>query len=98
MPHFLATKLAAFESRGGGDPLGSHDLEDLVRVVDGRASIVEEFQSAPADLRSFVSTSLSSVTSDRYFQEAMPGYFGSGTTAVDRARLVSGRLSKMIAV
>ena len=97
-PHFLATKLAAFESRGGGDFLGSHDLEDLIRVVDGRPGLVEELQSAPAELRSFVSMGLSSITTDRFFQEAMPEYFGSGTTAVDRARIVSGRLQKMIAV
>ncbi len=42
-PHFLATKLAAFESRGGGDFLGSHDLEDLVRVVDGRPASLKSF-------------------------------------------------------
>jgi len=35
-PHFIATKLEAFAIRGGGDALASDDLQDIVRVVDGR--------------------------------------------------------------
>jgi hypothetical protein len=33
---FVATKLEAFASRGGGDFLTSHDLEDVLNIVDGR--------------------------------------------------------------
>lgn len=36
-PCFVATKLVAFGDRGKGDFYGSHDLEDVVTVVDGRA-------------------------------------------------------------
>jgi hypothetical protein len=35
-PYFLATKLEAFDGRGSGDYLTSHDIEDLVAVIDGR--------------------------------------------------------------
>jgi predicted nucleotidyltransferase len=35
-PYFLACKLAAFRSRGEGDYLMSHDMEDIVAVLDGR--------------------------------------------------------------
>jgi predicted nucleotidyltransferase len=37
-PHFLATKIEAFHGRGRGDFAVSHDLEDLVFVIDGRAA------------------------------------------------------------
>lgn len=94
--HFLATKLAAFEARGGGDVIASHDVEDIVRVVDGRPSVAAEFQNAAAELRTFVSRGLTAVMTDRYFGEAMPGFFGSGSTANARARLVEGRLKAMI--
>lgn len=36
-PYFCATKIEAFRGRGKGDYLASHDLEDLITVVDGRA-------------------------------------------------------------
>ena len=42
--YFCATKLEAFVGRGKGDYLSSHDLEDLVAVIDGRAEIVEEIR------------------------------------------------------
>jgi predicted nucleotidyltransferase len=38
-PFFIATKLEAFKGRGMGDFLGSHDLEDLVSVFDGRETL-----------------------------------------------------------
>ena len=44
--YFLATKLAAFYGRGQGDFLMSHDIEDIVAVLDGRPEIVEDIQQA----------------------------------------------------
>jgi hypothetical protein len=41
-PYFLATKLEAFQSRGKGDVFASHDLEDVIAVIDGRPAITEE--------------------------------------------------------
>ena len=48
-PVFLATKLEAFRGRGQGDFLFSHDLEDLMAVVDGRAALVEECRLSPPE-------------------------------------------------
>jgi predicted nucleotidyltransferase len=53
-PFFLATKLEAFKGRGKGDFFASHDLEDLISVVDGRAALVAEVQAGVADLRSYL--------------------------------------------
>ena len=39
-PYFLATKIEAFRGRGRGDFLASHDLEDLIFVIDGRAAML----------------------------------------------------------
>ena len=42
--YFCATKLEAFAGRGKNDYQSSHDLEDLMAVVDGRAELVEEIR------------------------------------------------------
>jgi len=52
-PYFLATKLEAFASRGRGD-YTHHDMEDIVTVVDGRESIVEEVLAGDEELRGFL--------------------------------------------
>ena len=50
-PFFIATKLEGFKGRGKGDFLGSHDLEDMISVVDGRATLVKEVRAGAAEFR-----------------------------------------------
>ncbi len=51
---FLATKWVAFETRGAADPMSSHDLEDLITVVAGRPTVIDELREAPSDVQSFI--------------------------------------------
>jgi hypothetical protein len=53
-PAFLATKWAAFENRGNDDALMSQDVEDIIRVVAGRASLLDEMHAADTELRTYV--------------------------------------------
>ena len=52
--YFLATKLEAFRARGQDDVRGSHDLEDVLTVIDGRPEIIEEVSSASKDVRDYI--------------------------------------------
>lgn len=53
-PIFLASKWAAFDGRGGGDLLGSHDIEDIIAVVVGRAEITSEVELADREIRGWL--------------------------------------------
>jgi predicted nucleotidyltransferase len=53
-PHFPATKFEAFNDRGGRDVYLSHDLEDIIAVVDGRAELADELVRAGTDVRAHV--------------------------------------------
>ena len=44
-PYFLATKIEAFESRGEGDFYGSHDLEEIITLLDGREFLFDEISA-----------------------------------------------------
>lgn len=46
----------------------------MIAVVDGRASLLDELQSAPADLRVFVGDGIRSLTTEPRFLDALPGY------------------------
>lgn len=74
-PHFVATKLEAFRSRGEGDYLTSADLEDVVVVIDGRPSIEGEVKASDTALHDFVAEQLKTLLATRHFLEALPGYF-----------------------
>ncbi|MFZ1160180.1 MAG: hypothetical protein WAO10_20520 [Candidatus Sulfotelmatobacter sp.] len=73
-PYFLAAKLEAFHGRGRSDFRMSHDLEDIVTVVDGRPETVEEVRHAPADLQKYLSKEFWALLSNRDFLEALPGH------------------------
>ena len=91
---FLATKLEAFEDRGRGDYLESHDLEDVLSVVDGRPEIVAEIADADPRIRGYVAAVFGRLLSDEGFLNALPGLVtdGSGATrvpvAIERLRSI----------
>lgn len=41
-PFLIATKLVAFSDRGRGDYIGSHDIHDIMALLDGRNDLAEE--------------------------------------------------------
>ena len=88
-PHFVATKIAAFNDRGGGDFLGSKDVEDVIAVVDGRPELPPEVNRAAAALRSFVRTSLAEWLLSETFRYAVEGYLRDED---DRVRIVLSRV------
>jgi hypothetical protein len=85
---FVATKLEAFAGRGGGDFLASHDLEDVLNIVDGREELVEEMAAAPAELRQAVASAFAALLANRDFVNALPGLVAEP----ERAGLVMDRL------
>lgn len=73
-PVFLATKLEAFRGLGQGNFLFSHDLEDLMAVVDGRASLLEECRLSPLELRNDLAAQFLELLKTSAFLEALPAF------------------------
>jgi predicted nucleotidyltransferase len=72
-PYFMATKLEAFKDRGNNDVYLSHDLEDVITVVDGREELINELSSAPLDVRDFVAQTLRGILRHADFTNVLPG-------------------------
>ena len=89
---FVATKLVAFGDRGKGDFYGSHDLEDVVTVVDGRAALVSELAAEEESLRAYVSTGIRRLLGQSGFIDALPGHLASDEASQQRLPLVLDRL------
>ena len=87
-PHFLATKIEAFHGRGKGDFAVSHDLEDLIFVIDGRASIVDDVRAQAEPLREYLRVQFSELLRTRAFVDALPGYLMPDAASQVRLGLV----------
>lgn len=95
-PLFIATKLEAFRGRGKRDYLGSHDLEDLPSVVDGRGELFDELIACDDELRNYISKEIGALLRNDEFVAALPGHLpvDPGAQArlpqlLERLRLIS---------
>jgi len=96
-PYFLATKLAAFDGRGQGDYMMSHDMEDIVAVLDGRPEIVEEVWSCDPKLRDHLQVRLAALVWDDRFLEALPGHMPGDAGSQARVPIILQRLKAIAA-
>jgi len=71
----LATKWEAFFDRGSDDPFGSHDLEDVLMLVAGRAELAYELQSLSLDARTFIAESVQKLLGAPWFDDVLEGTF-----------------------
>jgi predicted nucleotidyltransferase len=94
-PAFVATKLEAFAGRGGGDFLASHDLEDVITVVNGRVELAQEVGAASEDLCNYLATQFRALLENSRFIEALPGHLPGDTVNQARAREIVERLRRM---
>jgi hypothetical protein len=89
---FVATKLEAFRGRGDDDVLASHDLEDIVAVVDGRPEIVDDVAAADEQVRASIAGEVRSLLANPDFLEALPGFLLPDAASQARRRILEGRL------
>ena len=91
-PYFLATKLAAFEGRGNNDYVMSHDIEDLVAVVDGRPEIAGEVNTAENELKVHLANQCQNLLANTNFVAALAGHLPSDSASQSRLPLVLERI------
>lgn len=94
-PYFLATKLEAFYGRGNGDYLLSHDLEDLISVVDGRPEIIDEVRQSNEDVKNYLSEKFNVLLNDSRFVEALPGKVPGDEGSQSRIPIIMERLNML---
>jgi hypothetical protein len=93
--YFLATKLDAFHGRGEDDIVGSHDLEDAIAVIDGRAEVTTEVRTAAADVRHYLAREFASLLAARAFLDALPGFLLPDPASQARQPLLLKRLREI---
>ncbi len=95
LPYFLASKIEAFADRGHGDFLTSPDMEDIITVLDGSGTIVDELSTAPAKVKKHLAAKFREFLQDDRFSESLEGNLRSpaGTAArVERIKKILAAL------
>ena len=84
-PYFLVTKLDAFNGRGQGDYMQSHDIEDIVTLLDGRPELLEELKNTSSGIRQELASRFEILRQNSRFIEAVAGHLAPD--AASQARL-----------
>lgn len=95
LPYFLATKFAAYKSRGNNDPRTSHDFEDIVFILDNRTDLVAQFLQISHDLKSFLKVEFHAILEEKLKQEAVFGNLPYENRA-DRYELLMNNLRRIV--
>ena len=91
-PVFIATKLVAFQGRGEGNYQASHDVEDIISVVDGRAELLEEFATASNEIREYLDDEIGVLLGTPAFFDSIPAHLKPDSASQARLPLVISRL------
>ena len=94
-PYFLMTKPEAFDGRGQGEYMLSHDIEDLVAVIDGRPDLLQEVAQSSTDLKIALSNRFRDLISEPRFIDAVSGHMQGDSTSQARVPLILRRIEEI---
>lgn len=97
-PYFLATKLEAFEGRGKDDYLASHDMEDLISVIDGRPEVIDEVLNTDEELKRYFIEKFSALLKAPRFLEALPGMLPGDESSQARIPIILKRMKNITSI
>jgi hypothetical protein len=93
--YFVATKLEAFHGRGTDDLAMSHDLEDVVTLVDGRPELVAEIAAAEPVVCDYIASEFQALLNRQDFVDALPGFLLPDAGSQARRSQVLSRLREI---
>lgn len=94
-PYFLITKLEAFNGRGNGDYILSHDIEDIIAVMDGRSELLEEVGQADVALVNTLAARFSALLKDHSFIDAVSAHMPTDKVSQIRVEKILNTIKKI---
>jgi predicted nucleotidyltransferase len=99
-PSFIATKFEAFLSRGRDvngrlDYIGSHDLEDIISVVDRRPELLGECIAESELLRQYLARQVLALLQSDDFRTTLPGHLPGDLASQGRLSALEHKLKEV---
>jgi hypothetical protein len=94
-PYFIGTKLEAFGGRGRGDFYSSSDLEDIITVLDGRPTVVDEVEASPRELRRYIGKQVRRLLDNPEFVNVVPEHIAGDEVSQARVPMILSTLNSL---
>lgn len=95
---FFLSKWEAFQVRGTNDPLGSHDLEDLIMLTAGRRELPHEIVDLPEEAKVFLASAMRAAMAKTWFRDAIEGALPDARTIPGLVPIVHQHFEAMLAL
>lgn len=94
-PYFIGTKIEAFLGRGKNDYIMSHDIEDIISVIDGREELSNEIKVSSPNLKKYIQHHLSEFKKNHHFRDAIAGYLPTDFNSQNRFSVIIKRIQEI---
>ena len=91
-PLFIATKLEAFYGRGNHDYGRSHDIEDIVNVIDGRSELLNEIKEAKEEIRIYLAEEIDDLLASADFVDKLSWHLHGDQESQSRVSYIVSQL------
>lgn len=86
-PYFVAAKIEAYIGRGQNDFRTSHDIEDMVTLLDGITSF-DQFSDAPVSVKTHLQEKFQEYLKEDLFLESISGHLEQGSGNAERSKRI----------
>ncbi|MGH9764460.1 MAG: hypothetical protein ACREAC_26805 [Blastocatellia bacterium] len=87
--------MEAFRGREKGDFYASSDLEDIITVLNGRPTAVEEVADSPRELHRYIGKEVGRLLDNPEFINALPGYLAGDEISQARFPMILRTLNSL---
>lgn len=94
-PYFIGTKLEAFRGRGKGDFYASSDLEDIISVLDGRSTLVDDARIPRPNSSATSAEKLANCSTTPNYLNALPGHLAGDEISQARIPMILRTLQSL---
>ena len=91
-PFFVATKLEAFMGRGEKDFMASHDIEDVIAILDGRPELIDEIRQSDREVMDFLADTFRVLLQQAGFLESLRGHLPPDSASQERVLILRERI------
>ncbi len=95
-PYFLGTKIEAFKGRDNNDYFASHDLEDVISLLNGRREVYEEVRNSSNQIKAYLKVEFTTFLNEERFMESLPGHLSTSPSQnVKTVTLVMQKIAQL---
>lgn len=74
----------------------SHDIEDIIAVIDGRPGIIDEIRQAESELVAELSARFAKLLKDKNFIDSISGHMPTDAASQARTHVVLRRIKEIV--